>query len=101
MPSYIKEEPEEYLLPAVLPKPALPDFVTLYIGKGKKDKINKIDIVGFLSKKGNLSKEDIGRVDVKDHYAFAAVSRSKYKQVLKLVQNEKIKGVKALIELAK
>ena len=101
LPSYIKEEPEEYLLPAVLPKPALPDFVTLYIGKGKKDKINKIDIVGFLSKKGNLSKEDIGRVDVKDHYAFAAVSRSKYKQVLKLVQNEKIKGVKALIELAK
>ena len=78
-----------------------PDFVTLYIGKGKKDKINKIDIVGFLSKKGNLSKEDIGRVDVKDHYAFAAVSRSKYKQVLKLVQNEKIKGVKALIELDK
>lgn len=101
LPSYIKEEPEEYLLPAVLSKPALPDFVTLYIGKGKKDKINKIDIVGFLSKKGNLSKEDIGRVDVKDHYAFAAVSRSKYKQVLKLVQNEKIKGVKALIELAK
>ncbi|MEI3136671.1 MAG: DEAD/DEAH box helicase [Phocaeicola sp.] len=101
LPSYIKEEPEEYLLLAVLPKPALPDFVTLYIGKGKKDKINKIDIVGFLSKKGNLSKEDIGRVDVKDHYAFAAVSRSKYKQVLKLVQNEKIKGVKALIELAK
>lgn len=101
LPSYIKEEPEEYLLPVVLPKPALPDFVTLYIGKGKKDKINKIDIVGFLSKKGNLSKEDIGRVDVKDHYAFAAVSRSKYKQVLKLVQNEKIKGVKALIELAK
>ena len=101
LPSYIKEEPEEYLLPAVLPNTALPDFVTLYIGKGKKDKINKIDIVGFLSKKGNLSKEDIGRVDVKDHYAFAAVSRSKYKQVLKLVQNEKIKGVKALIELAK
>lgn len=101
LPSYIKEEPEEYLLPAVLPKPTLPDFVTLYIGKGKKDKINKIDIVGFLSKKGNLSKEDIGRVDVKDHYAFAAVSRSKYKQVLKLVQNEKIKGIKALIELAK
>ena len=100
LPSYIKEEPEEYLL-AVFPKPALPDFVTLYIGKGKKDKINKIAIVGFLSKKGNLSKEDIGRVDVKDHYAFAAVSRSKYKQVLKLVQNEKIKGVKALIELAK
>ncbi|MEJ8738735.1 DEAD/DEAH box helicase [Phocaeicola sp. HCN-6420] len=101
LPSYIKEDPEEYILPAITPKPVQPDFVTLYIGKGKKDKINKIDIVGFLSKKGNLGKEDIGRVDVKDHYAFAAVLRSKYKQVLKLVQNEKIKGVKALIELAK
>lgn len=101
LPSYIKENPEEYILPAITPKPVQPDFVTLYIGKGKKDKINKIDIVGFLSKKGNLGKEDIGRVDVKDHYAFAAVLRSKYKQVLKLVQNEKIKGVKALIELAK
>lgn len=101
LPSYIKEDPEEYILPAITPKPVQPDFVTLYIGKGKKDKINKIDIVGFLSKKGNLGKEDIGRVNVKDHYAFAAVLRSKYKQVLKLVQNEKIKGVKALIELAK
>ena len=101
LPSYIKEDPEEYILPAITPKPVQPDFVTLYIGKGKKDKLNKIDIVGFLYKKGNLGKEDIGRVDVKDHYAFAAVLRSKHKQVLKLVQNEKIKGVKALIELAK
>ena len=57
--------------------------------------------MGFLFKKGGLSKEDIGRVDVKDHYAFAAVSRKKVKQTLKLIQNEKIKGVKTLIEQAK
>ena len=75
--------------------------MTLYIGKGKKDKINRIDIVGFLSKKGGLNREDVGRIDVKDHYAFAAVSRAKVKQMLKMIQNEKIKGVKALIELAK
>ena len=75
--------------------------MTLYIGKGKKDKINRIDIVGFLSKKGGLNREDVGRIDVKDHYAFAAVSRVKVKQMLKMIQNEKIKGVKALIELAK
>ena len=101
MPSYIKEDPEEYILPAITPKPVQPDFVTLYIGKGKKDKINKIDIVGFLSKKGNLGKEDIGRVDVKDQNTIATILRSKHKQVLKLVLNEKNKGVKALIELAK
>ena len=101
VPEYISEDIETYEFPETLPKPAKPRWATLYIGKGKKDKINKIDIVGFLSKKGNLGKEDIGRVDVKDHYAFAAVTRLKYKQVLKLIQNEKIKGVKALIELAK
>jgi hypothetical protein len=89
------------VLPEPTPQPALPEFVTLYIGKGKKDKINKIDIVGFLSKKGGLGRDDVGRVDVKDHYAFAAISRKKAKQTLKLMQNEKIKGVKTLIELAK
>ena len=101
VPEYINDDLEVYVLQEETPKPALPNFVTLYIGKGKKDKINKIDIVGFLFKKGGLNKEDVGRVDVKDHYAFAAISRKKVKQTLKLLQNEKIKGVKALIELAK
>lgn len=51
LPEYLTEVSEEFLLPEVTPKPSLPEFVTLYIGKGKKDKINKIDIVGFLFKK--------------------------------------------------
>ena len=101
LPVYVSEEPEIFELPEQTPKPSQPEFVTLYIGKGKKDKINKIDIVGFLSKKGNLGKEEIGRIDVKDHYAFAAVSRKKVKQTLQLIRNEKIKGVKTRIEEAK
>ncbi|MBO5250511.1 MAG: DEAD/DEAH box helicase [Bacteroidaceae bacterium] len=101
LPSYITEEPETFVLPDNPPKPSQPKFVTLYIGKGKKDKINKIDIVGFLFKKGNLNKEDVGRIDVKDHYSFAAISRKKVKQTLSLVRNEKIKGVKTIIEEAK
>lgn len=101
LPEYVKPEPESFVFPEKIPAPSLSRFVTLYFGKGKKDKINKIDIVGFLSKKGNLKKDEIGQVDVKDHYAYAAVAREKAKQVLKLVQNEKIKGVKALIEMAK
>ena len=100
-PEYLSEELESFFLPEVTPKPSKPEFVTLYIGKGKKDKINKIDIVGFLFKKGGLSKDDVGKVDVKEHYAFVAISRKKSQQTLKLIQNEKIKGVKTLIELAK
>ena len=49
----------------------------------------------------NLNKDEIGRIDVKDHYSFAAVSRKKIKQTLNLIRNEKIKGIKTLIEEAK
>ena len=101
LPAYIGEEPETFHLPEVTPKPLQPEFVTLYIGKGKKDKINKIDIVGFLSKKGQLNREEVGRIDVKEHYSFAAISRKKVRQVLALIRNEKIKGVKTIIEEAK
>lgn len=101
LPDYIPEDVPVYELPEQTPKPARPRWTTLYIGKGKKDKLNKIDIVGFLYKKGGMTHEDVGQVDVKEHYAFVAVRRSKVKQLLTLVQGEKIKGMKTLIEEAK
>lgn len=51
IPEYVDAEVEDYEIPAELPAPALPRMATLYIGKGKKDKISKGDIVGFLCKK--------------------------------------------------
>lgn len=99
MPEYIKEKPEQYDIPASLPStPALPRMSTIYIGKGKKDKISKGDIVGFLCKKGGLDKTDIGRIDVKERYVYAAVTRSKLNQVLELTKGEKIKGIKTVVE---
>jgi hypothetical protein len=74
---------------------------TLYIGKGKKDKISKGDIVGFLCKKGGLETTEIGRIDVKDRYAYVAVKREKVQQVLRQTKGEKIKGIKTLVELVK
>ena len=73
-------------------------MATLYIGKGKKDKISRGDIVGFLCKKGGLEPSDIGRIDVKDRYAYAAVNRQKMQQVLQQTHGEKIKGIKTIIE---
>ena len=51
LPNYINQKVDIMELPDVLPtiKPAR--MSTLYIGKGKKDKISKGDIVGFLCKK--------------------------------------------------
>ena len=81
--------------------PPLPRMATIYIGKGKKDKISKGDIVGFLCKTGGLKADEIGRIDVKDRYAYAAVKREKLKQVLRQTQGEKIKGIKTIIEQVK
>lgn len=81
--------------------PPLPKMATIYIGKGKKDKISKGDIVGFLCKTGGISANDIGRIDVKDRYAYAAVSRQQLQQVLRQVQGQKIKGLKTIFEPVK
>jgi hypothetical protein len=82
-------------------KPMAPKMATVYIGKGKKDKISKGDIVGFLCKKGGLEPSEIGRIDVMDRYAYAAVSRPKLQQVLRQTKGEKIKGIKTVIEPVK
>ncbi len=101
MPEYIKERPEQYDIPSELPPPAQPKMATIYIGKGKRDKISKGDIVGYLCKKGGLDKTEIGRIDVKERYVYAAVSRQKLNQVLDLTKCEKIKGIKTIVESVK
>ena len=98
IPEYVDADVESYEIPAVLSKPAKPRMATIYIGKGKKDKISKGDIVGFLCKIGQLQSSEIGKIDVKDRYAYVAVVRPKLKQVLMQTQGKKIKGIKTIIE---
>lgn len=100
LPDYISDEVEKMELPENSPRPPQPIWVTLYIGKGKKEKLSRIDIAGFLYKKGNLSREDVGSIDIKEHYSFVAIKRAKIKQLLTLIRGEKIKGLKTIIEEA-
>ena len=103
MPAFVDGVPSPFTpspSPLTLP-PSPPKMATVYIGKGKKDKISKGDIVGFLCKKGGLEPSEIGRIDVADRYAYAAVSRQKLQQVLRLTKGEKIKGVKTVTEPVK
>lgn len=80
--------------------PAATDFQTIYISAGKKDKVNKVDIVGYLMKKGQLNKEDIGIIEVKDTAAYVAVKRTKVAQMLKTLADQKIKNKKVKMEVA-
>lgn len=99
-PAYIPTDIEICPLPQQASRPPKPLWVTLYIGKGKKDKLSKMDIAGFLYKKGGMTREDVGPIDVKEHYAFVAIRRDKAKQLLTLIRGEKIKGMKTVIEEA-
>lgn len=81
--------------------PMLPKWETLYIGKGKKEKISRGDIAGFLMKIGGLEKEEVGLIDVRDHYAYASVCRTKANEVLKRVRGQKIKGLRTVWEVIK
>lgn len=100
-PGYIEETAEEMVLPETVTLPEKPKWTTFFIAAGKKDKVNKVDIVGFLTNKGQLKKEDIGLIEVKDFFSFAAVRKSKASHTLHLVQQEKIKNKKVKIAIAK
>ena len=98
IPDYIDAEPTLHTIPTDFPAPPKPKMVTLYIGKGKKDKLSKGDIVGFLCKKGGLKGTEIGRISVEDRFTYVAIDRAQLRSVLRNVQGEKIKGVKTIIE---
>ena len=99
-PTLSKEEGAWVTLPAKVPPPAKPLWVTLYIGKGKKDKISRGDIVGFLTKQGGLDSSQIGRIDVLPNWAYVAVERASASGLLSRIKGLKIKGQKTIYALA-
>jgi ATP-independent RNA helicase DbpA len=101
LPAYVGEDSEEINLPETITLPEKPKWSTLFIAAGKKDKVNKIDIVGFLTNKGQLKKDDIGLIEVKDFFSFAAVRKLKMSQAMVNIKNEKIKNKKVKIDIAK
>ena len=88
---------------ALQPEKRLPSapMATLYFQAGKKEKLSRGDIVGFIANNGGIEATAIGRIDVRDHYSLAAVPSHQVKDVLKLLQSAKIKGKKVRITLLK
>lgn len=97
---FLKEELETENLDGNFSLPEDSPWQTLYIAAGKKDKVNKIDIVGLLLKKGGLQKDDVGLIEVKDQAAYVAIKRNQVDRVIGKLANEKIKNKKVKIEIA-
>lgn len=99
-PDYLAEA-EEFPLEPPFPLPTKPKWVTLYIGRGKKDKLSKGDVVGFLCKTGKLNATEIGDIDIRERYAYVAIRQACANTVLRNIAGEKIKKMSTRIELIK
>lgn len=100
-PYYIKSEIELFTPDINASKPIKPIYKTISISGGRKNKITKVDILGTFIQKGNLNKEDVGLIEVKDFNSFVAVKETKVFDFLKVIKDQKIKGNKYKIAIAK
>lgn len=101
VPDFVPKEIEEITFPEQMDRPDKADWTTVFIHAGKKNKVNKVDIVGFFGNRGDLRKEDIGLIEVKDFFSFVAIRRSKVGNTMHLIKDQRLKGKKIKIEIAK
>lgn len=76
-----------------------PQWATLYISGGRRDKISKGDIAGLFFKQGKLQGDELGIIELKQDCAFVAVPKDKVKGVIKKTNNTRLKKKKVRITL--
>lgn len=97
VPDFIKAA-REVAIPTFNSLPPIPPYVTLHLPLGKKNKVNKTDLVGYLIKSIGIEKDAIGKIDVHDKESFIALQNNSYTQSI-LSNNGKIKGNKVKFSL--
>jgi ATP-independent RNA helicase DbpA len=101
LPEYVSTKTIKFILPKSAIRGVNTSWETLYFGAGKKEKINKIDLVGSLTQMADVPKDSIGRIDVLDHYSFVAIKRGLGKEVVKKLNGQKIKKKQFKIALSR
>ncbi len=97
MPDFIGNLPVEKLTQSQLPGPS--EWSTLFVSGGRKDKISKGDVAGLFFKQGNLSKEELGVIELKTDCAFVGVKTATLEKLLPKVNNMKLKEKKVRVTL--
>lgn len=102
LPDFIKNEAHEVLHIEKQDKrntPAPAKWSTLYITGGRRDKISKGDIAGFLFKQGGISKEQLGVIEVKQDSTYVGVHSSIARNLIAKTNNERLKKKKVRVSL--
>lgn len=69
------------------------------ISAGKKQKINKVDIVGLLTQQGGIPADDIGKIFVTAQRSFIALKLRSVKPATRCFKGNKIKGKRVLVSV--
>ncbi|MDE5774503.1 MAG: DEAD/DEAH box helicase [Muribaculaceae bacterium] len=73
----------------------------LYISAGKREKLSKGDILGFLTKQAGLPGSEIGKIEVFDHYSLVTLPADAARELESVSNSFKIKGEKRKVTLLK
>ena len=79
--------------------PASTTWKTVFVSGGRKDKISKGDISGLFMKQGQLTQDQIGIIELKQDCAFVAVQASQVNNLIRIVDNTRLKKKKIRVNL--
>ena len=92
VPDYITFNDELSLNKANATAELKSQVASIYFNAGKKEKISRGDIVGFIANNGGITAQEIGTISLHDHYAIVAVPRAKVDDILSRIARLKIKN---------
>ena len=103
VPYFIKIDDELSLPQVPLHHGLSAPMTTLHIKGGKKEKISRGDIAGFVARNcdGLLQSSDIGLIEVKDHYSLVAVPRQCAHDIIARLSHARLKGHRTLVTLVR
>ena len=95
LPDFIKNSKVKDISKKESPKPQF--WTTLFISGGRKDKISKGDIAGLFFKQGEITKDQLGDIELKQDCAFVAVPLSIADALVEKLNNTRLKKKKVRV----
>ncbi len=81
--------------------PSASSTSTIYINAGKRDKISRGDVAGYMMQRGNLNRDEVGKISLKDHCALVAVPATKARQTIEAASPYKLKNKTVRLSILK
>ncbi len=95
LPEFMKDVPVSSITEQATRKAQY--WQTLFISGGRKDKISKGDIAGLFFKQGNLNKDQLGVIELKQDCTFVAVPAALASELIGKLNNSRLKKKKVRI----